>query len=101
MSLVNKIRGNNRTFGDIAMSIFMIAIQSGNTSSRIDNVFDVYQDNSTKTTESEDRGVATGIAHGSIAASWGYNSGVDCCEFQQVKLPSSNLFSKHGEMIHT
>ena len=29
-------------------------------------VFDVYKDNSVKTTEREDRGVASGLAHGSI-----------------------------------
>ena len=39
MRLVNKIRGDNRTFGDIAESIYMIAIQSGNDSSRKDIVF--------------------------------------------------------------
>ena len=53
---------------DIAKSIFMIAIQSGNASSIIDIVFDVYKDISIKTTEREDVGEATGIAHGSIAA---------------------------------
>ena len=63
------ISGDNRTFGDIVKSIFMIAVQSGNTSSRIDIVFDVYKDNSIKTAEREDRGEATGIAHGSITAS--------------------------------
>ena len=34
MSVLNKIRGNNRTFWDIAESIFLIAIQSGNATSR-------------------------------------------------------------------
>ena len=68
MSLVNKISGDNRTFGDIAESIFMIAIQSGNASSRIDIVFDVYKDNSIKTAECEGRGEATGLAHGNIVA---------------------------------
>ena len=66
MSLVNKIRGDNRTFGHIAKSIFLIAIQSGNASSRKDNGFDVYKDKSIKTTEREDRGVAFGLAHGSM-----------------------------------
>ena len=66
MSLVNKIRGDNRTFGDIAKSIFLIAIQSGNASSRKEIVFDHYKGNSMKTTEREDRGVASGLAHGSI-----------------------------------
>ena len=51
MSLVIKIRVNNRTFGDIAKSIFLIAIQSGNASSR---------------QKCEDRGVASNLAHGSI-----------------------------------
>ena len=46
----------------------MIAIQSGNASSRIDIVFDGYKHKSIKTTERKDRGEATGIAHGSIAA---------------------------------
>ena len=35
MSLVNKIRGDNRTFEDIVESIYMIAIQSGNASSSV------------------------------------------------------------------
>ena len=34
MSLVNKISGDKRKFRDIAESIFIIAIQSGNASSR-------------------------------------------------------------------
>ena len=33
-----------------------------------DIVFDVYKDNSIKTTGREDRGEATGLAHGSILA---------------------------------
>ena len=69
MSLVNKISGDDRTFGDIAESIFMIAIQSGNARSRIDIVIDVYKDNSIKTAEREGRGEATGLAHGNIVAS--------------------------------
>ena len=48
MSLVNKIRGDNRTFEDIGESIFLIAIQSGNANSRKDIVFDVYKDKSIK-----------------------------------------------------
>ena len=66
MSLVNKISGDNKTFGNIAQSIFMIAIQSENANSIIDIVFDVYKDNLIKTTERKDRGEATGVAHGNI-----------------------------------
>ena len=68
MTLVNKISGDNRTFGDIAESIFVVAIQSENASSRIDIVFDVYKDNSIKTAEREGRGEATGLAYGNIVA---------------------------------
>ena len=68
MRLVNKISCDNRTFGDIAESIFMIAIQSGNASSRTDRVFDVNKDNSIKTTEREGRGEVPGSAHVSIVA---------------------------------
>ena len=53
------------TFGDIVESIYMVAIQSGKASSRKDIVFYVYKDNSIKTTERDDRGVASGLAHGS------------------------------------
>ena len=45
MSLVNKIRGDNRTFGDIAESIFLVAIQSENPSGSKDIVLDVYKEN--------------------------------------------------------
>ena len=65
MSLVNKIRGNNRTFGDIAESIFLIDLPSGNAIAE-DIVFDVYKDNSMKTTELVDRGVASCFTSGSI-----------------------------------
>ena len=69
MSLINKISGDNRTFGDIAKSIFMIAIQSGNVSSRIDIVFDVYKGNSIKTAERGGGGrEAPCLVHGSIIA---------------------------------
>ena len=46
----------------------MIAIQSGNTSSRIDIEFDVSKDNSIKSTEHEGRGEDTGLTHVSSVA---------------------------------
>ena len=69
MSLIIKICGDNRTFGDIAESIFLISTQSGNASRRKDIVFDVYKDNSIKTIELEDSGIASVLAHGSIVVS--------------------------------
>ena len=68
MSMVNKISGDNRTFGDIAENIFKFAIQAANASSRIDIVFDVYRENSIKTAEREGRGESSGLAHGNIVA---------------------------------
>ena len=67
-SMVNKISGDNRTFGDIADNIFKFAIQAANASSRIDIVFDVYRENSIKTAEREGRGESSGLAHGNIVA---------------------------------
>ena len=75
--MVNKISGDNRTFGDIAKGIFIIAIQSGNPSSRIDISFDVYKDNSIKTADREGNGEATGLVHGSILLVGRYTSGGD------------------------
>ena len=100
MSLVNKIRGDNRTFGDIAESIFMIAIQSGNASSRIDIVFDVYKDNSIKTAEREGRGEATGLAHGNIVASQKMQQWRRLLRSSASKTALIKFFVKRGEMIH-
>ena len=56
----------------------MIAIQSGNPSSRIDISFDVYKDNSIKTADRECNGEATGLVNGSILLVGRYTSGGDC-----------------------
>ena len=76
-SLVIKISGNNWTFGDIAESIFIIAIQLRNASSRIDIVLDVNRDNSIKITECEGREEATGSMSVLLSVRR-YNSGGDC-----------------------
>ena len=41
-------------------------------------MFDVYKDNSIKTKERKDRGVASGLAHDSIVSVTRYNGGEDC-----------------------
>ena len=66
------------TFGDIAEGIFMIAIQSGNPSSRINILFGVYKDNSIKIADREGNGEATGSVHGSILLVGRYTSEGDC-----------------------
>ena len=74
MSLINKISGDNGTFGAIAESVFVVAIQSGTASSRI--VFDVYKDNSIQTAEREGRGEAT-WPRAILLLARRYNSGGD------------------------
>jgi hypothetical protein len=44
MSLMNKVSGDNMTFGEISEHIFKSALLSGIRSERIDVVFDVYRD---------------------------------------------------------
>ena len=68
MSFVNKVNGDNRTFGEVCQSIFTYALQSGLGSDRIDMVFDVYREESIKAAEREKRSQDTGIVYGSIAA---------------------------------
>ena len=53
INLVNKTRDDNKTFRDIAESIFLFAIQSETDSSRINIVFDVYKEKSIKPAKHE------------------------------------------------
>ena len=70
MSWVNKTRGDNKTFGDIAKSIFMYAIQSGTDSSRADIALNVHKEKSIKTAERKGWGESIGLIHGSIVAGY-------------------------------
>ena len=101
MGLINKISGDNRTFGDIAACIFMFALQSGNASSRITLCL-----MSIKTTWSKQQSLRVELkllAQPMVVLLLvrRYNSGGDCLENQQVKLPSSNFSASNAEMIHT
>lgn len=58
MNLVQRVKGDQATFGDIASSILLMAIREGSQGKRIDVVFDTYQENSIK--NSERRGEETG-----------------------------------------
>ena len=77
----------------------MIAIQSGNASSRIDIVFDVYKDNSIKTAEREGRGEATGLAHGNIVASQKIQQWRRLLRSSASKTALIKFFVKRGEII--
>ena len=60
MSLVQKIKGDQDTFDDVAESLMSMILNEGNMSERIDVVFDVYRDESTKNVEREKRGSGSG-----------------------------------------
>ena len=51
MSLVQKIRGDQSTYGEVATTILAMALNDGRKSNRIDVVFDVYVENSIKNSE--------------------------------------------------
>lgn len=51
MNLVQRIKGDQSTFGDIAVAVLLMALKEGSQSKRIDVVFDTYRDNSIKNSE--------------------------------------------------
>jgi hypothetical protein len=69
MSLVQKISGNQTTFGEIATSIFNMALKDTTENSRVDLVFDTYQDTSIKGMEWARRAEEEGHQLQSISAS--------------------------------
>ena len=61
MSLVQKMKGNEQTFAQLADSVLTQILHEGAKSQRIDVVFDVYLEDSIKNAERENRGCSTGI----------------------------------------
>ena len=60
MNLVQRVKGDQVTFGDIATTILTMALCEGRKSTRIDVVFDTYRKNSIKNSERLARGEETG-----------------------------------------
>lgn len=60
MNFVQRVKGDQATFGDIASAIFLMALKEGSHSKRIDIVFDTYQENSIKNSERSVRGEEIG-----------------------------------------
>ena len=56
MSLVQKIKGNHKTFKDVAETLFNKAMSEKGSSNRVDLVFDVYKQKSIKNCERRNRG---------------------------------------------
>ena len=51
MAIVHMVKGEKKIFGEIASLIFLKAVHEASNSTRLDIVFDVYNENSIKNTE--------------------------------------------------
>ncbi|XP_065900210.1 uncharacterized protein [Dysidea avara] len=68
MSLVQKVKGEQTTFGDVATAVLQMVLREGKHNKRIDVVFDTYKENSIKNSERLLRGEETSHQFQSIAS---------------------------------
>ena len=66
MSIVQKLDGSQKTFGDIAKTVLKIVIREGDKGDRVDVVFDVYREGSIKDAERVNRGSGSGVKFRSL-----------------------------------
>ena len=59
MSVVQKTKGNHKTFQEVAETLFVKVLAEGNGSSRLDIIFDVYREKSIKNAERKKRANTT------------------------------------------
>ena len=67
MNIVQKLDGNQKTFGDIAKTVLKIVIREGDKCDRVDVVFDVYREGSIKDAERVNRGSGSVVKFRSLA----------------------------------
>lgn len=67
MSVVQKMKANNKTFAQLAESVLFVVLHEGAQSLRIDVVFDVYLETSIKDAERCNRGSSSAIQFKNIA----------------------------------
>ena len=60
MALVQRLKGDHKTFAEVAESLLCLVLHEGSNSKRIDVIFDVYKENSIKNAETEKRGAEFG-----------------------------------------
>ena len=60
MALVQRLKGDNKTFAEVAESLLCLVLHEGSNSQTIDVIFDVYKENSIKNAEREKRGAEFG-----------------------------------------
>ena len=69
MSIIQKLDGNGKTFQDLAKSALkMVTREGGDNSERVDVVFDVYRESSSKDTERVNRGAGSGVRSNNSSA---------------------------------
>ena len=56
MVLIQRLKGDHKTFSDVADSLFSKVLHEGASSKRIDVILDVYRENSIKNTQREHLG---------------------------------------------
>ena len=61
MALVQRLKGGQKTFAEIAESLLSMALNEGTSSDKIDVAFDDFQDDSIKSAERENRGKGSRI----------------------------------------
>ena len=69
MSIIQKVKGDQVNFGEIAQLVLSMALKDGSTSDRIDIVFDTYKDTSIENCERLTRGEELGLKLQDITAS--------------------------------
>ena len=60
MNLIQRVKGDQDTFGNVATKVLSMALKEGSQSNRIDVVLDKYQENSMKNSERSVQGGETG-----------------------------------------
>ena len=69
MSIIQKVKGDQVNFGEVAQIVFSTALKDGSSSDRINIVFDTYQNTSIKNCERLTRGEELGLKLQDITAS--------------------------------
>ena len=68
MSVIQKVNANSKTSGELATDTLKKILREGQTSDRIDVVFDVYHETSVKNAKRVKRGLGSGVKFRSPAA---------------------------------
>ena len=106
MNLVQKVHGDNKTFGELSESLFMSALHVGSESYRIDVVFDVYADVSIKNAERVNCGSDNGLLFSNIVAGhkikqWRRLLSSPKSKANLIKLLTSNATSEADSLFTT